>query len=123
DAVGQAGTLVADRVLDDLNHDLVARAQSLVDAAGLGVQVRGVPVDLAGVEHGIAAGANVDEGRLHGGQDVLHPAQVDIADHRLLGVAGDEVLHQLPIFDDAHLGRQTGVVVAFGVAHHHLAVH
>ena len=53
---------------------------------GLALEAGGVPVDLAGVEHGVAALADVDERRLHARQHVLHPAEVDVADHRGAGL-------------------------------------
>ena len=80
DLAGQPGALVADRVLGDLHEHRVAGLQRVLDAPGLAVEAGGVPVDLAGVEHGVAALADVDERRLHGRQHVLHLAEVDVAD-------------------------------------------
>src|SRR6478736_5317032 len=66
----QARALVADRVLGDLDEHGVAGLERLLDAAGLAaLDAPGVPVDLAGVEHGVAALAHVDERGLHAGQD------------------------------------------------------
>ena len=52
---------------------------------GLAFERAGVVVDLAGVEHRVAALADVDERRLHARQHVLHLAEVDVADHRRRG--------------------------------------
>ena len=63
------------------------------------------PVDLTGVQHGVAAAADVDERGLHGGQDVLHPAEVDVADERGLRLAGDVVLDEHLVLEDTDLGE------------------
>ena len=42
-------------------------------------QVLGVVLDVAPVEHGVLGRADVDEGRLHAREHVLHPAEVDVA--------------------------------------------
>src|SRR5690606_22478992 len=82
-----------------------AGLEGVLDALGLARgQARGVPVDLAGVEHGVAALADVDERRLHAGQDVLDPADVDVAHHRALGRAGDVVLHRHAVREVGDLG-------------------
>ena len=117
DLAGEPGALVADGVLGDLDQDGVATGESVLDAAGPSLQAGGVPVDLAGVEDGVAPLAQVHEGGLHGGQDVLNPADVDIADHGGLGVPGDVVLHEEPVLQDGDL------VEAVGLAHDHLSVH
>ena len=108
---------MADRVLGDLHEHGLARGQHRLDLARLAVLVaeRG-PVDLAGVEHGVAAAADVDERRLHGGQHVLDPAEVDVADQRGLRLAGDVVLDEDLVLEHADLGE----VVA--LAHDHDAV-
>jgi hypothetical protein len=92
--VGQPRALGAHRVLGDLDQDGLTGLEHLLDLAVLALGAEGVPVDLAGVEHGVAAAADVDEGRLHRGQHVLHPAEVDVADQRGRGVPVDVVLDQ-----------------------------
>jgi len=49
--------------------------------SGLAAETGGVPVDLAGVQHGVATAADVDERGLHARQYVLDLAQVHVADH------------------------------------------
>ncbi|KPC71328.1 hypothetical protein ADL26_15530, partial [Thermoactinomyces vulgaris] len=83
DVAGEAGALVADRVLGDLDEHGVAGAQGLLDGAGLAGEAGGVPVHFAGVEHGVAAAADVDEGGLHAREHVLDLAEVDVADQAL----------------------------------------
>ena len=122
DPVGQSCALVSQRVLDHLDQHLVALLEGGFDAAGPATDVLGTPVDLAGVEHGVAPGADVDERGLHAGQDVLHPAEVDVADGGGLGLAGHEVLDEQAVLHDADLGDRAGVVGAPGIAHHHGAV-
>ena len=105
DVVGQPRTLGADRVLGDLDQDRLARLEHLLDLAVLALGAEGVPVDLAGVEHGVAAAADVDERRLHRRQHVLHPAEVDVADQRRGGVAVDVVLDQDVVLEHRDLGK------------------
>ena len=115
DLAGQPGALVPDRVLRDLHQDGLAGGQHRLDLAGLAVLVaeRG-PVDLTGVEDRVAALADVDERRLHGGQHVLDPAEVDVADQRGLGRAGHVVLDEDLVLEDADLGQ----VLALAHDHH-----
>ncbi len=109
DLRGEARALVADRVLRHLDEDGVAGGQRLLDAAGLAVaDAVGVPVDLAGVEDGVAALADVDEGGLHARQDVLHPAEVDVAHHRRGRLARDVVLDEHVVLEDADLRALAG---------------
>ena len=42
-------------------------------------QVGGPPVDFSGVEHPVAAFADVDEGGFHCRQDVLHATQINVS--------------------------------------------
>ena len=88
DLAGEASTFVTDGVLGDLDQDGVAAGECVLDTTGSALQAGGVPVDLAGVEHGVASLAQVDESGLHGGQDVLNPTDVDVADHGGLRVPG-----------------------------------
>ena len=106
DLAREAGALVADRVLRDLHEDLVARLQRELDAARLvllAVLGGGLPVDLAGVEHGVAAATDVDERGLHARQHVLHAAEVDVADERRVLVARDVVLDEHAVLEHADL--------------------
>src|SRR5262249_34342810 len=64
-----------------------------------------VPVDLARVEHRVAAPADVDEGSLHRRQDVLHPAEVDVADQGVGGLPVHVVLDQDAVLQDGDLGK------------------
>src|SRR6185312_7229106 len=116
DLGGEPGALVPDRVLGDLHEHAVARGERLLDAPGLAAEPGGVPVDLARVEHGVAAPPDVDERGLHRRQHVLHPAEVDVADQGAAVAAGDEVLHEHVVLQHADLDA------AAALAHHHRAV-
>ena len=73
------------------------------DAARLPVEPCGVPVDLAGVEHGVAAASDVDECCLHARQHVLHLAEVDVANHGGRRLLRDVVLDEHVVFEHADL--------------------
>src|SRR5690606_5435397 len=103
DLRGQASTLVPDRVLGDLHEHRVARLERGLDATRLALEARSVPVDLARVQHRVAALADVDEGRLHARQHVLHAAEVDVADHRGLRRARDVVLGEHAVLEHRDL--------------------
>ena len=105
-----------DRVLGDLDQHGVAGLQRVLDPALLALEVDGFPVDFTGVEHGVAAASDVDEGGFHGRQHVLDLAQVDVADQGILLGLRDEVLGQDAVLEDADLDS----VVA--LADDHLAV-
>ena len=113
DLAGQARALVPHRVLGGLHQHRVSGLQRILDALGRTVEARLVPVDLAGVEDGVAAAADVHEGGLHGRQHVLDLAQVDAADQRVLLGVRDEVLREDPVLEHADLDA---VVL---LPHHH----
>src|SRR5262249_18454919 len=104
DVAGQARALGADRVLGDLDQDRVAGLHRLLDGAGAPFQAGRVPVDLTGVQDRVATPADVDEGGLHAGQHVLHPAEVDVAGHRAGTGPGDVVLNQHAVLEYRDLG-------------------
>ncbi|MEY9210807.1 hypothetical protein ABH917_000253 [Thermobifida halotolerans] len=99
---------MAERILGDLDQDGLAGLEHRLDPAGLALQSGGVPVDLARVQDGVASLADVDEGRLHRGQDVLHPPQVDVADVGLVVGAVDVVLDEHVVLEHGDLGALTG---------------
>ena len=65
-----------------------------------------VVADVAPVEDGVLGRADIDEGRLHPGQHVLDPTQVDVAVDLggVVGLAGDVVLDQGPSLEHGDLG-------------------
>ena len=107
---------MADGILRDLHEHAVAALERELDAAGLVAGLDGVPVDLAGVQHGVASAADVDEGGLHARQHVLHAAEVHVADERRVLVAGDVVLDEHVVFEHGDLDA------AVLRAHDHLAI-
>src|SRR5205814_1948880 len=104
DVAGQPGTLVADRVLGHLYQHRVPGLERLLDRAGPAFQAAHVPVDLTGVQDGVAAPADIDERGLHAGQHVLHPAEVHVADHRTGAGPGHVVLDEHAVLEYRDLG-------------------
>ena len=94
-----------DGVLGHLDEDRLTRLQGVLDPlGGTGLHARCVPVDLTGIQDGVAATPDIDEGGLHGGQDILDLAEVDVPRHRRVGLAGDVVLDEDVVLEDADLG-------------------
>ena len=110
DLLGQAGTLGPDGVLRDLAQDGLAGLEDVLDPRLLGgaaLDVLPVVAHVTSVQDGVLGDADVDEGGLHAGQDVLHPAPVDVAVD-LVGVVGrpgDVVLHQGAPLEHGDLGH------------------
>ena len=107
--LGEAGALGADRVLRDLADDELTGAEDVLDAAvvGLLLDVLGVVLDVAAVQHGVLRRGDVDERRLHAGQHVLDPPDVDVAvdEADVVGRAADVVLDQVAALEHADLGH------------------
>ena len=103
-----------DGVLADLHDDVVAGLERLLDLALRATETRCVPVDLARIQHAVAAAADVDECGLHRGQHVLHDAQVDVADQRRRRRAGDEVLDQHAVLEHRDLRVSAALVRRLG---------
>ncbi|CAB4880269.1 unannotated protein [freshwater metagenome] len=118
----QASALVAHRVLADLHQNLIARLEGLLDLARTSAETGSVPIDLACVQHTVTTTADVDERCFHTGQDVLHAAEIDVADHRGGGATGHEVLHQNAVFEHGDLRGQRMVRGGL-LANDHHAVH
>ena len=108
---------MTNRVLGDLHQHRIARLQGILNLAGHAVQAGDVPVDLARVEHGVTASSNVDEGGLHGGQYVLHLAQVHVANQGVLLGLRHEVLSQHAVL------KHTNLDAAVLLTNQHLTVH
>ena len=77
--LGEPCPLGADRVLRHLADDQLAGAQDLLDPRVRLLDVLGVVLHVAAVEHGVLRRGDVDERRLHAGQHVLDPPDVDVA--------------------------------------------
>ena len=90
--------LGSDRLLGDLNHDLLALLQGRVD--------RGPPLaqDVGDVEVGVLLEADAHERRGDARQDVLDDTLVDVADDRLLALALPKELRKPPVLDDRDPG-------------------
>ena len=94
---------MADRILRHLNEDRITGLQRRLDTTGLALHTDGIPVDLAGVQDGVASATHVDECRFHRRKHVLDAAQVDVANHRGLRAARDVVLDEQAVFEDGDL--------------------
>ena len=114
---GQAGTLVTNRVLGDLHQNRIAGLQGVLNLAGRTVQTGNIPVDLARVQHSVAAASNVNERSFHGGQNVLNLTQVHVANQGILLGLGHEVLSQHAVLKHANLDA------AVLLTNQHLTVH
>ena len=79
DLRGQACAFVANGVFGDLHQHLVAAFEGLFDFPAATPKPTGAPVHFPGVEHTVAAFADVNEGGFHGGQHVLHAPEVDVS--------------------------------------------
>ncbi len=111
-----------DRILADLDDDVVAGLEGLFDLAGRPAETGCLPVDFARVEHAVAATTDVDERRLHRRQHVLHDSQVDVADQRRRRRRCHEMFHDDAVFEHGDLGVARALMRRFGadlVAHDH----
>ena len=128
DVARHAGALGAERLLRDLNDDLLAFVQQTLNGALRQVDPRiaqGRRAGRGGVAGGMRARRrirhvghveercplepDVHEGRLHARQDPDHAALVDVADEALVLAALDVDLGHLPVLEegDAHLVGRT----------------
>ena len=114
---GQAGTLVTNRVLGDLHQNRIAGLQGVLNLAGCTVQTGDIPVDLARVQHSVAAASNVNERSFHGRQNVLNLTQVHVANQGILLGLGHEVLSQHAVL------KHTNLDAAVLLTNQHLTVH
>jgi hypothetical protein len=115
DLRGQARALGAHGVLDDLHHDgaafkylLFNRHQRLARASGCSLAFGVLLPDIGHMQKSRFVQANVDEGRLHAGQNTGHFAQVHIAHQAALERALDmQLLHRAKFDhrDPRFLGR------------------
>ena len=67
------------RVLDDLDEDLLAAAEQVLDLAAVRAALELGADDLVDVQEAVLLEADVDERGLHPGQDVVDDALVDVA--------------------------------------------
>src|SRR6266571_2447005 len=103
DLAGQPCPLVADGILGDLHQDRLAGLERRFDPLGLPLQPTGVEIYFTGIQNGVAALAYVDKGSFHRRQHVLNLAQVDVADHGLVGRAVHVVLDQHAVLEHGDL--------------------
>ena len=106
DEGGEGGALVAALLLVDLNDDLPALAQGILDidpGPGLvGLVAEVAPGDLLEGEEAMALGAIVDEGRLQAGLDAGDGAFVDIGLFLFASRGFDIQVEEFLAIDDGH---------------------
>ncbi len=126
DLLGEPRTLGADRVLGHLHDDLLLGPKHLLDPRWitLGLDVLRIEVNVAAVEDRVLRRGDVDERRLHAGQDVLHPTEVDVAVDLSDVVRWPRhvVLHQGATLEHCDLGGVGRDVHAHQVAAHRPAL-
>ena len=131
----QARALRAQRLLDDLDENLLSFADEIFDLRlrSIAVAVAVAPLvvvvgrqlvellhridHIVDVEEAVALEPDVDEGGLHAGEDLRDPALVDVADNPALPLAFDEHFGHEVVFENGHHG-----LVAIG-GDDHLLVH
>src|SRR5262249_52397945 len=86
-----------------LHHDRLAGLERRLNPLRDPFETARIKVDLAGVQDRVSSLADVNKGRLHGGQHVLHFAQVHVADVRLVSCAVHVMLDQDAVFEDGNL--------------------
>ena len=94
---GQARALGAERVLEDLHHEVLTLGQDALDGPH-GIAGVAIGPDVGDVQKGGALKAHVHEGGLHAGQHAHDATEIDVADDAATGAAFD--MHFL---DDALL--------------------
>ena len=107
---------MADWILRHLNQHGIARLESGFDAARLPLEASGIPIDLARVEHGVAAATDINEGGFHRRENVLDLTEVNVAHHRCVRLLRHVVLDEDVVFEHHDLGA------ARSFAHDHRAL-
>src|SRR6185437_12259822 len=87
---GEPRALLADRILDHLDQDLLALMDAFADLGrALGVEAGqiGQAARLARAQEARTLQPDIDEGGLHAGQHALHAAEDDVADQAVAAAA------------------------------------
>ena len=108
---------MTNRVLGDLHQNRIAGLQGVLNLAGRTIQAGHIPVDLARVQHSVAAASNVNERSFHGRQNVLNLTQVHVTNQGILLSLGHEVLSQHAVL------KHTNLDAAVLLTNQHLTVH
>ena len=106
---------MGDRVLRDLGENRLLGLEDVLDTGLLSasllalasvVEIVGVVLDIAGVEHGVLGRGDVDERSFHARQNVLDPAEVDVAVDLadVVGRTRDLMLDQFASLEGGDLG-------------------
>ena len=100
DLGGEARALRLHRVLDRLDEDLLAAADQVLDAATVAAALELGADDLVDVEEAVLLEADLDERRLHAGEDVVDDALVDVAGDRAAAGALEVDLGDAVVLED-----------------------
>ncbi len=124
--LGETRTLVGDRILRHLTDDQLLVLQDVFDARVLAafVDVLGVVLHVAAVEHGVLRRGDVDERGFHAWQDVLDATHVDVAVDLadVVGRATHVVLDQVATLEHTDLRHTRANLHGHEVAPDRLAV-
>ncbi len=124
--LGEPGPLVTDRVLRDLADDQLLVLQDVLDTRVLAplVDVLGVVLHVAAVQHRVLRRRDVDERRFHARQHVLDPTDVDVAVDLadVVGRAAHVVLDEIAPLEHGDLGQPRSHLDRHEVAPDRLAV-
>ena len=112
---GQAGALGADRILDDLDDDALALRKDAFDRP-FGRRFARLP-DVGHVQEGGALEPDVDEGRLHAGQDAHDTPEIDVADQAAAGGALDVQFLDDALLHDGNAGFLRGEIDQYFFGH------
>ena len=113
----QPGALGADRVLDDLDDDALAFRKNAFDRP-FGRRFARLP-DIGHVQEGGALEPDIDEGRLHAGEDAADTPEIDVADQAAAGRALDVQFLDDALLHDGNAGFLRGEIDQYFFRHGH----
>ncbi len=58
----------------------------------------GIALEIRQVQKGVFRQADIHKGRVHAGQNVFHPALVDVVHQPVFNIVFQVILHQPPVF-------------------------
>ncbi len=124
--MGAPGTLVRDGILRHLTENQLLVLEDVFDARvlALDLDVFGVVLHVASVEHCVLRRRDVDKRRFHAGQDVLHLAHINVPVDlsHIVGWPAHVVLDQVSPFENSNLCHAGADLDAHEIAADRLAV-